>query len=386
MTNKATYSQGSSLQELERWVDPELAMITRFTSPLLLMLGFPDNVPGVGSTHLEWLDDALKANSSTLAASSTSGDTTIDVASGTGSRFKAGDILQSEGSRELISVTSVSTDELTVVRGIRSTTAEAIASGATIRIIQNPAIEDETAPSAENTNRTQRDNYTQIFRQVVSATRSMRKASTIGVEDELAHQVMSAKKNLMRQIAYSVYNSRRQASNPEGTASAARTMDGLLYQMIGGSDSVIVDAATATLDETLLKSALRQCYEAGGNPDTIVCHPKQKDALSALLEGRQRFGPADGTLGAVVERFISDFGEQQVLAPDIFCPEDCLLILDLGKIDVVKLGEDGDPALEEVEIGTTGLADKVEVVGELSLKMRNAKDGGHALVQNLSIS
>lgn len=386
MTNKATYSQGTTLQELERWVDPELALITRYISSLLLMAGFPDNVRGVGSTHIEWLDDALQANSSTLAAASTSGDTTIDVATGTGSRFKAGDILQAEGSRELISVTSVSTDELTVVRGIRSTTAEAIASGATIRIIQNPAIEDETAPSAENTNRTDRDNYTEIFRGVASATRSMRKASVIGVEDELLHQSMATKMNLMRKFAYSFYSGRRQASSPQGSASVARTMDGLLYQMIGGSDSVIVDAATATLDETLLKSALRQCYEKGGNPDTIVCHPKQKQALSALMEGRQRFGPADGTLGAVVDRFASDFGELQVLAPDIFCPEDCLLLLDMGKIEVVKLGDDGDEAFEEIPIGTTGLAEKVEVVGEFSVKMRNAKDGGHALIQNLSIS
>lgn len=60
-------------------------------------------------------------------------ETTFDAASG--SRVRAGDVLQPDGSRELMLVSSVSGDAVTVTRGYRGTTAEPIRTGQSLRVL-----------------------------------------------------------------------------------------------------------------------------------------------------------------------------------------------------------------------------------------------------------
>ncbi len=63
MADKFTFSAGASLPEIQEEVASELAFITRSVSPLLLELGFPDDLDQVGNPRHEWLDYALLPNS-----------------------------------------------------------------------------------------------------------------------------------------------------------------------------------------------------------------------------------------------------------------------------------------------------------------------------------
>lgn len=386
MTVKSTYHAGTTLPEIPEsdGLEDPIAFLARFESPWLAAIGFPGRIVNANNPHHEWSEEKLNPDSGTVNGAQTDSDTSIEVATGHGARFTAGDIVQVNGSRELISVTSISTDTLTVVRGIRGTTAEAIADAAVLEIINNPALENETSPDASPTTTTKGDNYTEIFRDSAQVTRSMRLSGHIGdVSDELDHQVLRVQQKLLKKIARTSLNGRRASSNPEGSASVKRTMDGIVQSILVGSDPSITDAAGAALDEDLLNTLLEDIWTKGGRPTLLVPSPRQRRKLSVLLEGRQRYQVADSILGAVVERFVSDFGVLDVLEADKFVPNDLLLVVDRTKVRMAKLGSQAE-VFEVLEIARTGTTENRETITELCLEAKNAGDGGHGLLHNLA--
>lgn len=383
---KTIYDAGATLPEIAEEVSSGLGFITRSVSPLLVAIGVPDAMKPVFNVKHEWMEEKLLANSTTADGAHNNSTTTINVATGTGTRFRAGDLIQVDGSREIMSIDSggVAANALTVTRSFGGTTAEAFSDGDTIYRIANPSLEIETTRNPRNVNRTRQTNYTQIFQETAGVSRTDRLADQLGdIEDELAHQVMLVKRDLLRDYAYSLINGDVQASNPEGNDSTARTMKGIINWILDGSDAALVDASSGPLTETLLNNALREAYTRGGKPDMIVASAEQKRALSALAEGRVRYDSGTVAAGVVVDQFHSDFGIMDILEPDIFVPKDTLLILDSAKLTPVMLGEEGDP-FEEQPIGKDGTTDKTLVIGELGLEIHNAGDGGHAMIHNLT--
>lgn len=386
MPDKFTTLAGQSIPEVHESVNETIAFLTRWESPLLAALGFPTRVKNVFNPRHEWLEESLVPDSTTVNGAQTAGDTTIEVAAGTGTRFREGQILQVDGSRELFSIDvgGVAANQLTVTRGINGTTAEAIEDGATITVISDPATECEDAPESCVTTRDREENFTQIFRKVAGVCRTAELSDQIGIgtERELEHQIMMVERHLIRELAKTVINGRQRAVNPAGTATTTRNMDGIIQRILKGADPVIVDAGGQTLDEFILNLALQQMWERGANPMVLAVGPGQRRTVSALIEGRQRFDEDSSQLGAMVNRFISDFAVLEIIDPDKFIPKDVALILDLNRIDLVKLGGQAD-IWERIPIGRTGLSERVEIVGEFGLQIMNAGDGGHALIQNL---
>jgi len=386
MPAKFTTTAGPTLPEIREEVASELAFITRSVSPLLIALGFPDNLKTVFNIRHRWLEDALLPNSATInqVGGHAPGDTVLNVDPIQGLNFRVGDELQVEGSNELMLVTVVAPNTVTVTRGIKGTTAITIPDNSTLKRVGNPAVEDETAPDARPTSRNPIDNYTQIFRDTAKVTRSMELVHLhAGVDDELDLQIDRVMKDLMRDIAGTVVRGKAQAANPEGTSTTTRTMNGIIHSILGGSSPSVQDAAGAGLDERLLNLILEDMFSKGGEPMLLAAPPAQRRRLSALLQGRQRYRPEDTQLGAIVETFVSDFGEINVLKPDIFIPNDTVLMLDPAKIRMVKLGEGGNP-FEVMPLAKTGLTSNREVVGEFGLEIMNAGDGGQGMIQNLA--
>lgn len=384
MAPKNTFDAGATLPEIMDSINPEVSLLTRYKSALLAYLRFPGSLLKAINIRHDWMEESLAANGATVSGDQTSGDTSLEVATGQGSRFVAGDIIQVDGSRELISVTSISTDTLTVVRGIRSTTAVAIVDGATIKIMNNPAIESSNAPTARPVNRVRRANYTEIFTDTAAVSRSTEKVSMIGVDSEMAEQKMLVRADLLRRLAFTVINGKIQASNPEGTSLAPRTMNGIIQMILAGSAPSVVAAAGQPVTEAMLNTLMQDMWTKGGKPVALACGPTQKRKISTLLEGRQRYPVEQSTLGAVAERFISDFGTLDLLEPDIFIPSDVILVLDPDKIALAKLGTEGGDPFEEIDLGRSGLVTSTQIVGEFSLEMHNAGDGGHGMISGLA--
>lgn len=384
--SKATTTAGATLPELFESISDEIAFLTRSESPLLARLGFPGRVGNVGNVKHEWLQEALNPNSTNANGAHSAVATTINVTAGTGSsRFTVGMVVQVDGSRELMRITSVAANSFDVTRAFNGTTGEAIADGAVITRVADPAEECEDVPGDRPTVRVRRENFTQIFRMPISVCRSMMKSNVIGVADEFEHQLLMAQRDLIRDLAMSVINGRRRAANPEGSGGTERMMDGIIQTILNGADPVVIDAGGATLDELILNDALKDLFVNGSMPTVLAAPPTQRRQISSLIEGRQRYEPDSDMLGAVVNRFMSDFADLEILQPDIFIPSDAVLLLDPNRIEIKKLGDDAD-VWELIEIGRPGLAQKAELVGEFTAELKNCDDGGHALIHNLAFT
>ena len=148
-TGKATYSAGTTLPELAEDVSDLVGIVSPYETPLLNALGDP--MREATSTHHEWLEDELlpnkdAVNDSTFSDPSTDTDFVVD----NGSRFRIGDQIQIEGSEELMLVTGISTNTLTVVRGYAGTTAEDLADNQIINILGNAALEGADKPTRDS--------------------------------------------------------------------------------------------------------------------------------------------------------------------------------------------------------------------------------------------
>jgi hypothetical protein len=270
-TGKATYSAGTTLPELAEDVSDLIGIISPYETPLLDALGDP--MREATSTHHEWLEDELLPNKDSINDSTYTNPTTdTDFVVDHGSRFRMGDQIQVEGSEELMLVTAVSTNTLTVVRGYAGTTAEALADNKVINILGNAALESSDKPSARFTNRVRKGNYTQIFTATVEVSGTDLAASQLGLADEMDFQKQERLRELLRDLENTVVNGGQPASTPEGSGSVQRTIEGIIQHL---STNVFHtgDSGFPTgndLDEAKINYVLRKIWEnSSGNVDLI---------------------------------------------------------------------------------------------------------------------
>lgn len=381
---KETYDATPALHEIVQDVSQKFFLMGRSTSPLLMALGWPDRLVRCHSTKVEWKQAALRANGSTVPLGFTAGAGSFAVAAGEGSRFRINDLIQADGSREIMLVTNVVTDTLTVTRGYGGTTA---ALGlANVRVLRLSNVKDESPSlTAVQTDRVAKDNYTQEFKDSADVSDSMQNVELhAGIEDELDFQVTEIQQNLLRDIAHAVIRGIRKAASPEGATGSGRTMDGLL-NLITGSDAARFAAGGAALDEAQLNTMLQDVWGKGGNPTILAASPDQKRALSAIIEGRTRWAASDHAAGVKVDRFQSDFGDLEVIL-DYFVPTDVVLALDPTRIALRKLDKTGrmNP-FEVTDLARTTSSTQKLVRAEYSLEIHNGDDGGHGVIEGLAV-
>lgn len=293
-----------------------------------------------------------------------------------GSRFRVGDQVQPEGSREVLFVTAVSSNTLTVVRGYGSTTAAAITDGTTVRILGNAAFEGDDAPSTRFTNRTRKLNYTQIFTAGVEVSGSQLASRQLALADEMDYQKQERLRELVRDLENCVINGAANTSgNPMGDAATRRTMRGIIPSL----STNIVDGSSSTLDEETLNAALRDIWEtSSGSVDTIVVSGTKKRAINGFVTAARGFGPAAERFKDLVSVYESDFGVCRVVLSR-WVPRDSVLLLDSSRIDVFPLSA---RSFQYKPLAATGDSESGQVIGEYTLELRN--ENAHGLIRNLS--
>ena len=294
--------------------------------------------------------------------------------------FRIGDLVQPEGSDEILQVTAVGGSTITVTRGYGGTTAEALADNQRLIVLGHAALEGEDAAAAAFQNRVRRTNYTQIFTETIHVSGTMDAVTLQGVDREFDYQAINRVRELLRSLEQSVIAGVAASATPEGSDTVRRTMGGIL-SFISGASAITKDAAAAPLDEPMLNGELRRVWEAGGRPNAIVVGGFQKRQISTFAGNRQ-FQPDDRAVRNVIEYYESDFGLQQIVLSR-WVPADKVLLLDLMKLHVLPLSGRSF-ALKELAPG--GDYRRAQLLGEYTLEMHNGGNGGHGLITNLATS
>jgi len=381
-TGKATYSAGTTLPELAEDVADLIGIVSPYETPLLNALGDP--LREATSTHHEWLEDELLPNKDAVndaTWSDPSTDTQFDVDNG--SRFRVGDQLQVEGSEELILVTAVNSDTLTVVRGYAGTTAEALADNQVINILGNAALEGSEKPDARFTNRVRCGNYTQIFTAAVEVSGSDMAANQLGLADEMDTQKQNRLRELLRDLENTVLNGGRPSSDPQGSSTARRTMKGIVQHLASNvfhtGDSGFPTGAD--LDEAKVNYVLRKIWEtSSGNVDLIVVGGFQKRKINAFCAESRSYGANDRIFTDMVGLYESDFGLCRIVTTR-WLPQDAALFLDSSRIGVLPMT---GRSFHFKPLASGGDYECGELIGEYTVELRN--EAAHGLIRDLSTS
>lgn len=380
-TGKATYSAGSALPELAEDVADLVSIASPWETPLLEALG-DARTPARSTVH-EWVEDSLLPNTDrvndTVYTNATT-DVTFTVL--TAARFRAGDLIRvANASSEVMLVSSVSGNDLTVVRGYGGSTASALANNQGITILGNAAIEGDDAALPRFTNRSRVLNYSQIFTATVEVSGSQLAVRPVGISDELDYQKNQRMRELLRDLENCVINGRAAGSTPEGSSTTRRTLRGLVpsistNRFSPGTNGFPVDTA---LSEAQLNLALREMWRASsGRVDLIVVGGPEKRAINNFAASSRRFDPADDRFKQLFSLYESDFGVCRiVLSRNV--PPGTVLLLDSSRIEVMPLT---GRSFHYKPLARTGDRESGQVVGEYTLEFRN--EIAHGLISGLT--
>ena len=381
-TGKATYSAGTTLPELAEDVSDLIGIISPYETPLLDALGNP--MREATSTHHEWLEDELLPNKDAIDDSTyTDPSADTDFVVDNGSRFRVGDQIQVEGSEELMLVTGINNNTLTVVRGYADTSEEDLVDNQVLNILGNAALEGADKPNARFTNRSRCSNYTQIFTATVEVSGTDMTASQLGLADAMDYQKQERLRELIRDLENTVVNGGEPASNPEGSGSVRRSMKGIIQHLSTNvfhtSDSGF---PTGTgLDEDKINYVLRQIWaSSNGNVDLIVVGGFQKRKINAFSANSRTYGANDTTFTDMISIYESDFGVCRIVTTR-WMPQDAALLLDSSRINVLPLAGRN---FHFKPLASSGDYECGELIGEYTVELKN--EAAHGLIRDLSTS
>ena len=215
------------------------------------------------------------------------------------------------------------------------------------------------------TSATRGQNYTQIFSKMGKVSKTQRAVDPAGYKDEYAYQVEKALKEIGRDIEKALINGTGAVSGGTG---AARELKGILAWITSN-----VSTGTGTgrdITEAEFNSLLAEIYEEGGDPDTILLAPKQRNKMGDLFENSRQFVDNVKTFTSAIAVYESNFGMLQVVT-DIQMPNDSIAVLDTSTWNIPQLR----PVTKD-DTAKVADADGFVVVGELTLASQAEKYNG----------
>ena len=225
-------------------MSPIIQLIDPFDVGLLSYVGLDSLDSPATATKHEWMEDTLRPLVNQLAEALDNSETGVDVDDGT--VFRKFDLVKVDD--ELMLVTSISTNTLTVTRGYSGSTAATHADDCVIEIIAPLAVEAGDAGTARSTVKAGKYNYRQIFEDVVQVSSTLEAIDQWNPGSEYARQLMKTMRVLFIQVDKSLIYGKPYV----GTAAAPPTMGGLFHFITTN----VVDAAGAQLSQSLMLQVL----------------------------------------------------------------------------------------------------------------------------------
>lgn len=383
-SGKSTFAAAADLPELMEDVSDIVGIVSPYETPLLAHLGDPAR-PAQSTIH-EWLEDTLLPNIDLLAQTTFTPNpqdaTALTVTNG--NRFQVGDLVRPGNSSEVMQVTAVAGNNLTVVRRFGGTPASTLANNIKLSILGNAALEGADAAPARFTARSRRQNYTQIFTATVDVTGTMQAVRKHGVRDEMEFQKQERLRELLRDLENCVINGAAPAASPQGSSTVRRSMNGLIRTISTNTFTPGSNGFPAAdqniLSEEQINAALRLTWEqSAGRIDTILVGGAQKRRLNNFIRPADRvYDPSRGKLGEILSLYESDYGVCKIVLTR-WMPPDAVLFLDSSRISVMPLV---GRSFQFQPLGVTGDSTSGQVVGEYTLEVRN--ENAHAIIRGLS--
>ncbi len=327
------------------------------------------NTPG---TKYEWLEDVFSPQVDAIDGAELTSDTTLtEMTVDNGAYFQIGDVIRVDA--ELMWVSAVASDVLTVTRGHAGTQATH-ADNAVITVVGRQRLEGAAAGDGAYTEPSTGVNYSSIFQKTIEISRSNALLQQYGINNVVDREIDKIMDENMRLLNRSFYTGAVKA----GSASTPRGA--------GGLDDFVSTNATASADAALtrknIEDQLAAAWDAGGEPDLILCDGWGKRKIASFYEGFVRTERSESVGGVSIDVVTMPLGMTVSVAADRYCPAGYMFIVDRNYAGGITL----DPFFYE-ELGKskdTADGGYGQVVGEYGFVC--AYETAHAKITGYSVT
>lgn len=251
----------------------------------------------------------------------------------------------------------------------------------------NKQVEGADAPADSSTVVVNKSNYCQIMSKVAEIAGTLEAVDKYGRDSEMAFQLERIYSELVNdeELAVNGKPGGTRQTGAIGDGTTAREMASLVSQL---DASVVQDAATTgnvsgaiittiPVLEDAIVDGHKTCYEAGGNPGYLVVDPANSLYISdfARAAGRQRDIRNEKTVVAVVDLYVSNFGELDVVIDRN--SDDCIKGLDFNYLATPVLR-----ATTDWELAKIGDTERRQVLREGTFAVLN--DKSHFAIDNVA--
>jgi len=362
---KETKVYSNDLIGVKESVTDEFLMLNPLQTPMLNLLGFGSPVTNV--EHV-WFEDAMFAQESTVTKALTPEATTIEVESG--EAFRSRQVIRI--GEELVLVAKVEGEKLTVLRGYADTVAAAAEVGEVVEVMFVEGAEGSDAREGRYKPRTRGSNITQIFDETVELTGTAMAVAQYGVDNEYEKEKQKKQLELALALEKAVINGIRYEQGNK------RMMRGIRSFI----ETNIIPASGADVADEHLIEAFRMIFEAGGfntgGDYKIIVGATQKIAISQFGNAQIRLTRQDNGRGQVVDHYVSDFGNAEILLNNNM-PAGEILVIDANRLSIRPL-QTRDFSHEF--LGKKGDYMQGMLIGEYTLEM--LQEAAHAKITGLA--
>ena len=282
---------------------------------LLLALSSGMGKSGANDTIFTWFEDSHQAG----RTNTTSGGTTTTVGVGDGSMYVPNQILMVEETGEILMVTAIVDNTLTVVRGLGGTTVTAITGAMNVQSIGNAHEEASPMPTAITQQGAPRMNYTQIFRNswAVSGTA---KAVQFRTGSRVAHNKRMCAMYHAEDMERAMIWGRKDVRNYNGKP--FRLTDGILSQIenYGGIvESAATDGVPGDYSRGDFEDFIRRVFSKN-----VKGQPNERIAIGGdivlatlnrmtFLDGTYNISQGETKVGIAVTTIMTPFGQLKLM-------------------------------------------------------------------------
>ena len=228
-----------------------------------------------------------------------------------GSIFRVNDAVYAPSTGEIMLVTAISTNTLTVTRGWQGSTGAIIADDAVLLILHFELEEGGNAPTALASIPAEKYNYISQFSRTVNVTELNDNTDIRFNISQLSYQTMKEAFQIRKDIGKQFMWGKRAKGSITGNV---YNTGGVAYWMTSNG----LSAVGANLTWADFNNNFMQAFEPTGSSPSklLVCGPDVYADIDNITHGKTTFSGYVDTLGAVVKRIVLSGGYTIDIVPD----------------------------------------------------------------------
>ncbi|PLR84656.1 hypothetical protein CVD25_01075 [Bacillus canaveralius] len=290
----------------------KIALLQPEATPFITFMKRAKNkTEAANNPKFSWLEDDLGARWDAInnAAGYAAGVTDIIVDNG--DYFSVGDLVKVPRTGEVLAVTAVNVNTLTVVRGYGVTAAAAIVDNDPIVIIGNANQEGSGTREIKTTNEIEVFNYTQIFKTPFGVTNTQNASANYGMKDLAYQQKKKGTEHMMDMSRSFLFGEKKLDTSGN---KPKRTTGGLLSFLTANR----YDAGGALTQSEFDQNIAEVVFKYGSSEKLMLASARLLSVINGWAMGKLQIEQGEKTFGLSVVKYVTPFGTLNLVHEPLF--------------------------------------------------------------------